>query len=232
MGSLEEGFFVRWAEDAQFGHKFGGKVDCRNAQCPNCEKSLMLHLTLDCSDDRLGLADLGLSTLPLFYCMRCALCWSDLVYEIHSSDEIELLSVCEGELMEEWYSEGNGDSFVERAISLERVPEGFHRLAAKLNNNEKLSEEEILAYATATENFSKPEFGGGPGVDVINQVLGCAFLQQRLDNPDCELCDSPMSFLASLCNDARNDVKVAYEGGQIVFFLCKHCKTINVQSSA
>ena len=67
------GYRILLGQKCEFDHAFGGTHACVGADCLNCYKPLMLHLTLDSSDQRLKLGKLGLKKLFLYYCMRCEL---------------------------------------------------------------------------------------------------------------------------------------------------------------
>jgi hypothetical protein len=183
-------------------------------------------------DERLLLNTMNLPAIPIVYCMRCALCWSDFSYRILQDEAIELLDVFEGELMPEWYETVNGDSFGKIGIALEPIPINVQTFYDKLNAGERITDEEVATIASFTSHFARPEVGGFPIVDVINQVCGRAFLQQRVKEPECVDCGQTMFFLASLCNDQEKGIRLVYDGGQIISFFCKKCKTITVRSSA
>lgn len=232
MKELAPGHLVILDHPSQWQHVFGGEHNLDGSQCPNCAKPLILHLTLDCADARLNLSGLDLATFPLLYCMRCALCWADFTYKVAASERLEIRTAGEGALMPEWYESVNGDVFPQRPVSLNPLPADIQQLYDKLNARSVLSDEEEAVVAAFTGHFAIPEVGGYPIVDVINQVGGRAFLLQPFEDPLCEECGEPMFFLASLCNDPRQTLRVTYDGGQIVFYLCKSCRVVTARSSA
>lgn len=191
----------------------------------------MLHFTVDCSDNRLGLEKLGIVALPLLYCMRCELCWYDFVYEVETDNMISIVEAHRGGITEEWCEEIGVNEFPELRATLVEVPEEVENLFDKLNADKDLTDDEETAIAAFTENYANPEVGGYPIVDVINQIGGRSFLCQRLDDPMCEKCRTRMVFLASLTNDQRRGVKMSYDSVQIVFFLCTGCRRVHVQHS-
>jgi hypothetical protein len=170
--------------------------------------------------------------LPLLYCMRCALCWFDFSYRLDEKNQVTILEASEGELMPEWYERVDGDAFPERSIVLEPIPDSIQSYYDKLNANVSLSAEEEWEIARVTGSFAREEAGGYPIVDTVNQIGGRAFLQQRLDSPDCGSCRESMFFLAALCNESRKSVRITYDDAQVVFFFCLGCRIIRVQSSA
>jgi hypothetical protein len=232
MQTRHPGFLMKFDKD-DYGHYFGGRSDgIAGAECPNCKKPLIRYLSLLTSDIRLGLQDSGLSEIPLFYCMRCSLCWSDFSYKIEMPNRVRILSAYEGELMPEWYEE-YGDEFPRRAIALQQVPERAQALWTALNRREELNDEETEYIASLTGHFAQPEVGGYPIVDIVNQVLGEPFLQQRsIEGDGCEECGEPLILLAAMCNDLAQKVRCTYDDGQIVFSLCQKCNIVQVSSTA
>jgi hypothetical protein len=230
--SLAPGYFLRFEVDPDSKHQLGGEHELAGATCRNCRLPLILHLTLDTSDYRLQLQRLGIKKLSLLYCMRCALCWYDFAYRLESDERIEILECFEGELMPEWYKLGIGDSLESRTVYLLPVPDHVQTLYDRLNANLPITRDDEHSIAVVTGSFARPEVGGYPIVDITNQLCGRAFLQQRLDSPNCPQCGELMHFLASLKNDNKQGLRITYDDVQIVFSLCTRCVVIHVQSSA
>lgn len=236
---LFPGHFINFGYHENERHIFGGTHDCGGAWCPNCEMPLMLHLTIDLTDPVIALGGLPTKRIGLFYCMRCALSWHDFSYRIVDDGQIEIMEAFHGETdWEGWYSEGGEtDCFPEIAVRLAPIPKRLQVLYDKLNENEDLTKDEQYEVASYTGHFARPEAGGYPIVDVVNQLGGRSFLCQRLRDPSCPGCrkvgleTKDMYFLASLTNDPTNDIRISYAGVQIVFFLCRQCGTIKVRHS-
>lgn len=240
MGHRElfPGHFINFTTNKDARHWLGGTQSCEGAWCSNCRLPLMLHLTLDCSDQVLNLDGMPCRTLKLFYCMRCALSWYDFCYRIVSENQIEIIEEFRGETAwEEWYSEGGVDVLERRSLQLSPIPPRLQDLYDRLNANEDLTESEEAEVASFTGDYANPDVGAYPIVDVINQLGGRSFLCQRLDDPVCSGCKragfepQTMYFLASLTNDAKAGVRITFDGYQIVYFLCPTCGTIKVQHS-
>jgi hypothetical protein len=68
------GYFIEFDTETDYQHSIGGQIKTTNT-CPNCQKNLMLHLTLDTDDFFLVKLNFPYKFLHLFYCMRCSLCW-------------------------------------------------------------------------------------------------------------------------------------------------------------
>lgn len=227
---ISQGFALRRGQ-SPYSHAIGGTHDLKGAHCPNCEKSLIQHARIDCSDLRLNLTPVGVPTLPLLYCMRCELAFRDFVYRVASANSISLEQVNRGATIDDWYVELGVDSFPEVPLELVAVPGRVEQLFDRLNADEKLSARDEQEICNFTGNYARPEVGGYPIVDVINQFGGRSFLCQRLEDPQCQRCSGRMYFLASITNDPRNDIKITFAGVQIVFFICINCRTIHVQHS-
>lgn len=211
------------------GHRIGGTHQIEGANCPNCGKPLMLHLSLNTSDERLNLSSLPFRWLPLLYCMRCELAHSDFVYRIVGDSAIEILEYIPGEVMPCWEELGIGEAFPESSLHLERLPEPFQRLSDKLNHCIALNEDEKIQYCQTSENWALPRVGGYPVVAAINQLCGRGFLIQSL--PDPVFRGEHLMFLASLCNEKRAGVRFTWDGYQIVFWIGLKTHTIMVQHS-
>ena len=192
----------------------------------------MLHLTVDCSDPSLPLGQLGLTSLPLLYCMRCELAHFDFVYRFVAQNSIKILTAMKGDVVEEWADEVGLDVFPEKKVKLVPAPARVEALFDRLNRNEEISPAEEAEICSFTGNYADREVGGYPMVDVINQISGRSFLAQRLDDPECLRCGGTMQFLASLTNDKRQGFRFSFDSVQIVFFVCLPCRTIHAQHSA
>jgi hypothetical protein len=195
---------------------------------------LLLYATLDTADPCLSLSDCGVACLHLLDCLRCSLSWYDFSYRIISDREVELVEVHRGErIWDEWRDSVGVDEFQRRPFSLTPIPQRLQILWDVLNAGHKLSSSEESEVASLIGRFADPAVGAYPIVDTINQVGGRAFLQQRLDDPECPYCvkyadATRMRFLACLQNDEGQQLRVAYEDVQVVFFFCTKCATVKV----
>ena len=232
MGSryLMPGHFVDFGVQSGYGHSVGGEHSIKGAWCPNCDKPLMLHMTLDASDPALKLNRLGLSTIPLLYCSRCSLSWYDFTYVLKSETEIKLVEFFTGETnWDEWNSAVGVDVFPKQSCSFRPMPSKLQKLYDKLNDDEELSERETRYVLKMTDVI-------GNIIDVTNQVGGRSFLCQMLLDPWCVNCQkvgerNQAFFLASLTNVPKAGVVFSYDSIQIVFFFCPVCRSIKVTHS-
>jgi hypothetical protein len=231
------GYFIEPDHPSDYDHHIGGSCDVQNAVCPNCDKRYILHLELNTDDPALNLHWMKVSRLPLLYCMRCALSWHDFAYRLVSQHELDVVEAHRGErLWNEWYDEVGVDEFPHRPFGLRQLPSALQELWDKLNANLELAPEENEVVGRLTGRFAPDCVGGYPIVDVINQIGGRSFLQQRLHDPACPFCrksgiSSQMWFLASLYNDQRKQLRFSFPDVQIVFFVCRECQTILVKHS-
>jgi hypothetical protein len=207
-----------------YAHAFGGCHAYNGAECPNCRKPLIRHLRLDTNDPLIPLA-MSSTSLPLLYCMRCALCWENFAYQVVANDAIQIVRAHLGErAWDEWYSE-LGDVFPERAARLHRPPPEFSELTDKLNADIELTEAEEARW---WELLDRPR---RYAIDAVNQVGGRTFFIQRNPEPLCPLCGRQTFFLASLRNDLHTGIKVTPDGlaAQLLFYICPPCFLISVE---
>jgi hypothetical protein len=225
------GYALGFNKPCSFKHYLGGSIELNGAECPNCNKDLILHASLDTDDKRLSLYNKTFKQLPLLYCMRCELSWHDFQYQILSDNEVKIIKYNEGGVLEEWSEEVGLDSFPSKTFSLMTIPKEVQALYNKLNGDEELSEEDELLICNFTGNFADEELGGYPIIDVSNQIGGRAYLSQGLHDPECSICGKNMPFLASLTNDEKSELRITFDSVQIVFFYCSSCCNIHVQHS-
>lgn len=227
-----KGYLIELDQKSEFDHDVGGECHFHNSACPNCQRPLLQYLSLDTRDARLGLGAVTRS-LPLLGCGRCALSWSPFVYRIADERGIEILQAGRGDdQYDEFQACVGSDRLTKRRVGLRPIPQSIEALYDLLNNNLALSEAQERHIADFIGRYAKPEVGAYPIVDTTNQVGGRAFLQQRLDDPRCHLCQNEMAFLACLCNDERSQFKIGMDDEQIIFFFCDSCLCVRTCHSA
>jgi len=233
---LFNGLFIDFDRTSVFRHSFGGQHSTAGACCPNCSKSLMLYLTFDLHDPLLAspLVETNLRKVGLFYCMRCALCWHDFSYRQIADDEITIVRVHQGEVWSDWQEYGaNVDIFPQRVIGLTAIPPRLQEIwdhLETLRYGQDFPADELAELSELTKGRSSPTGPWNPHLYFVNQVGGRALLCQGVSDPLCPTCNdgSQMYFLACLYNDTNNELRIAFECVQIVFFLCPQCFTITV----
>jgi hypothetical protein len=237
MANPLPGYHIDFEIPSTYRHYLGGSNELQGAVCVNCVKPCMRHLTLDLCDPALQCLPFELSELVLLYCSRCALCWRPFYYQQTSESHIEVVEANLGETTwEDWYSDIGVDEFKIVPFSLRGIPAEIqdayerHRIEGKLRKEE----EEMIGQFFGS--YADQNVGGYPIVTAVNQVGGNTFLYQRLDPPPCVVCaknrsDCVMEFLASLTNDPVHDVRISFDGVQIIFYVCHTCGTICVMHS-
>jgi len=240
---LFPGCFIEIGCHGAYRHSFGGAHSTVGALCPNCDRPLMLYLTIDMRD-RLLVFPSGrpeLRTIQLFYCMRCALAWHDFAYQLISDGTVEIVEAHRGpRTWDDWGEAVGCDVFPVRPVSLTPIPARLQELWDRLNGlelGETLSIGEAEEVIALTQGHAFPPLPGMAKYSFVNQIGGRALLCQGIDDPPCPRCGGgpfgsrQMLFLACLYNDAENRLRIAsVECTQIIFFLCPECFTVLVLS--
>src|SRR5215471_13434311 len=90
--TFSQGFRVDYREDAvSTRHVFCGEHDIRGARCFAGRHPLLRFLSLDTSDERLGLSSLGVPFVHLLYCWRCDV--GEFDYRLERDGGVTLLDV-------------------------------------------------------------------------------------------------------------------------------------------
>lgn len=233
---FSKGYALR-VEKSDTNHHFGGPHSIKGAGCPNCEKPLIQHFVIDCSDVRLGLEKPGLETIPLLYCMRCELSWYDFVYDLHSPDSISIVQAYtdknndRSSILKEWNEVIGVDEFPKQQAELLEIPADIKILFDKWNKRIDFTSEEEDRISAFYADYLKSDGKDYFADDAINQLCGRSLLIQGLDDPICGKCEKHMPFLASFKSEKLWNLIICWGPVQIVFFFCPECKRIHVQHS-
>lgn len=223
LATLFPGFALRQGQ-GKYSHRIGG-AGGTFPDCPNCNKPLMLHLSLDCRDPLLKLS-YGGCTLPLLYCMRCSLCWYDFAYKFTPPDRIEILACHRGERQwEDWYAE-MGDVIPERNVELLPLSDTAQSVVDWLNEFDKSDGRDQEIYNKA---FGRK---ASRNIDAANQIGGRPFLFHRSTESRCPVCcEEQLGYLASLFNEPTLGIMLmpASADAQILFLICEGCDAIIVR---
>jgi hypothetical protein len=122
----------------------------------------MLHLTIDCSDPSLPLGQLGMTSLPLLYCMRCELAHFDFVYQFAAQDSLKTLRAMRGDVVEEWDEEVGLDSFPEKEVKLIPVPGSVEALFDRLTATKRFLRRKRRKSAVSPKTMRIREWVGIP----------------------------------------------------------------------
>lgn len=232
------GYLLTIGEDTQGQHYWGGENHLKGGECPNCQKPLFRHLTIDCTDSRLQsqFGNLGCSQLPLLYCMRCELCFYDFSYRLIDDSEVEIVENHEGGPCPDWVPLMGCDEFPYRHAMLTPVPKRLDELWQRLHLGLRLSSSERREVGVLTNRyrlFDNTTIGALMPVSVLG---GIPYLLEIENVDTCSYCDklgithSPLSLLAVISNAPNEDLKVTFdEWYQILFFICFQCGTIMVR---
>ncbi len=178
--------------------------------------------------------DWTISVLTVYRCcIACAaLSWHEFDYQIKSATEIAQRRAFRGKrTWDDWYPDGFGDELPHRDFDLSPIPERIQDLHFRITYGYEPTAAEELEIAKFTGNFASDDVGGYPVIDAINQLGGLTFFIQPVELPICFTCrDKRMSFLLSLVNDDRLNLRLTFNGVQVIFFFCDSCCSVQAIS--
>jgi hypothetical protein len=200
-------------EARKFAHAFCGAHDVRGAVCPGSSRPLLLLLTLDTSDPRLGLSGHQPELLRLFYTWNCDAMAAQLAYHVAMDGSLTVVGI-------QGVSEGpldlNGqEPYPQAPARLIPLESDEQRLLVEINAGDRFDYD-------LDERYS---FLGSP----FHQVGGEPYLVQK--NPGhrgkCPTCHATAPFLAAVADDnPHDDGFVGNEFVQVLFFYCRACRVV------
>jgi len=210
-----------FAAPGSFQHVMGGQHSISGADCPNCEKPLLRFLSLDTTDERLGLRGLDAPHLPLLYCWPCGISEEEFFYRVKKDGSVELVASGYGPPSDRYPYEGYPDHFPMRRVELRAIPDGDQELVRAINRSS------YSPFSAAHEHLRSAR----------HQIGGEAFLWQPLrEDLTCPDCSLEMLFLATICDNAVGpDVRKGYReevsftknlGVQVVYHYCRDCSVV------
>jgi len=237
------GFFVAFGDGARSDHFAGGENRWNGAECPNCRKPLILHLTLCTEDERLGISGLGVRRLPLLFCKRCNLGYDDdFVYRVADDTTVEILRYAQGSdepYRRDWYEHIGLDVLPQWSVSLLPISPRVQELLDVMNRcspapPDKMTDAETAELKSLLAQYDSPSIAKAASY-AVNQVGGRPYVPQSLMFPNCPYCEkhfgrkNRMDVLANLTNDKHNGFVVSFDTVYITFFLCTDCRTVHVE---
>jgi hypothetical protein len=180
--------------------------------CPNCNKPLLVMLTLDTTDDRLLLDDPHFKRLRLCFCWTCNIAQDPFCYQFDYHGGIRLLKHGEGGGANDFPYDNYPLYFPSQSMELTHIDYEDQSIIHRLNAN--APDEHLLV--KKRPDLSQPKHqiggepywvGGKPSTDII-----------------CQKCRTIMPFLASIADDATEGLKfTGNPSTQTLFFLCRRC---------
>jgi hypothetical protein len=218
-----QGYFVKFVETAPLvdqNHIFCGSHDIPGAICPNCEKTLLRFLTLNCKDQRLDLNECLVENVHLLFCWTCNIAQEPFFYEINEQG-VCLLKYEKGGAGENPPYDNYPIFFPEQKIRLS--PISHEEQQALISLNEVDSDKwHVLIDQKALDLIKNKEFHFPK-----HQIGGIPFIAQWDRNLSCPVCANPMPFLAEIGNDAGGgDEFTGNCGIQIIYKFCRTCSTV------
>jgi hypothetical protein len=215
----KRGYLVtdRGSTRSRRAHSLFGTNDVPGGTCPNCNKPLLLLLTLDTADRRLGIRDCPMPRLPLLFCWTCNVAQSNFVYRLEA-DAVQLVEFGVGGVVTDFPYPSYPTNFPQRAVKLEPLTDLDQQMIHLINEGEL----EPIWGRQYTPIFTTPvhQVGGEP-------------LGSNIDfdtDRECRECGSSMRFLASIADDAGDGLAITQNAYvQTLFFLCRKCWLIMAQ---
>lgn len=230
--SYSPGYTVSYSSSrnaARSPHIFCGKHEIAGARCFVGEHALLRFLTLDVSDERLGLGHLGVPAVHLLYCWRCDV--GDLDYTLEQDGSVTV----HGEKAWRKMLKKSGidprdvrkEITTNQAFPYERYPDFFPARRAVLSKLNAREQQSLLAHelGQASKRAKEPVSR--------HQVGGLPFLVQRSDFvPECDECDARLTFLAVIADDCAD--RRGFTGNsfvQVLFFICDRCNRVKAMNA-
>lgn len=230
-------------------HWQGGPPLHRGAECPVCERPLVLLWDLDCAELRkLEPTRFGtLKRLPLYYCFRC--CAEDLAYRLSPSEkQVTVLNNDGDPEGDDFPYPGAPDAFERVPIHLEPIPFEVYRLNlfALKAGIEWLTRAEAAKLARWCGCKPDDLRWFGPGLQQVGGAFWLAQGSQRLScsNTRCRGHREHLGMreLAVVLDDPWNGLPMfephdgtkrrRISGAQVIFHICEVCLTVSALNRA
>lgn len=170
-------------------------------------------------------------SVAFYYTFASTVCYESFQYRLQGH-EVEWIKHAKCDMRTDDITCCLPDCYIEHYYDLRPASCETMRISEKLNQGLQLSELEEFEYGSDTRQFADKSVGGYPLVDVVNQLSGVAFLQQRTKFPFCYVCEGKMDFALSMTRCERIGIEFIPPGVQVVFFVCTKCNTIDARHVA
>lgn len=203
----------------KFGHQFCGAHNIAGANCPNCQKPLLRFLTLDTTDERIGLSQLGERRIHCLFCWTCNIAHEPFYYKHHDDGSIALIEYGKDGVEVDFPYEDYPSAFPEASVTLLEIASDAQKAIQSVNAGRlKIS----------SWRDKHPDLFG-----CQHQIGGEPFLIQR--NPNyaterdirCPECKKSTPFFVSIADDCLDERGFTENDGvQVIFNLCRQCLTM------
>lgn len=206
--SPEQGYWLRFSQEhSRFLHKTCGAHTIAGAECPNCQKPLLLVLSLDTADERLILDASPLNPLPLLYCWRCNLSQANFFYQINDAG-VRVLKWRKGGVQADFPYKRYPMHFPETVLDVSPLTVREQSIIRAINHgDDELDDDEA-------EHLRHP----------AHQVGGEPICYNSDRGMKCVQCSATAPLLATIADNAAPRCSFTQnEYVQMMFFLCRKC---------
>lgn len=200
--------------DPEYRHLFCGPHNVSGAWCAICQKPFLRYLSLDTSDPSLGLHNMAVCSLPLFYCWTCQS--GSLQYRLAGPNAIEII-----------YHDTDGLAL---GFPYADYPDFFPEATVTLSDLTK-EEQQVLRDINADLRPNHDYWKGSKPLGICRHQVGGEPYLVQLDTEYemlCPGCGKHMPFLYAAgddCLDPRGFVDNQFV--QVIFHLCRACGIVS-----
>jgi len=196
-------------------HTFCGENNLRGGMCPNCNRPLLILLTLDSSDYRLNIEKVNFPQLFLLFCWTCQLAQDVFSYKQISGKEVKILHFKRGECYSDFPYDNYPIYFPEADAILRELANEDREIISSLNSGLlRLSQVRKL----------RPDL-----ISPRHQIGGEPYLIQAEGTNEirCLQCESNMPFFTAIADSGPFGTQfTGNDFVQMLFHLCRKCSII------
>ena len=218
---FEQGYEVIIDVNSTSPHIMGGRPLLAEATCPNCALSLTRFLHIDCKSAPFTSLSQNWTFIELLYCWQCSLSQSPFSYKITENGELELVSVCKGDVVSEFPYENYPRWFTECRVEMKPLEARFAKDLELFHQLSVMAPEQIAS----RWSYSERDLLTTP----FHQVGGIPFLNDY-SPACCPSCSEGMQFIATIAyNSVSGELFVDSEYVQVVYFVCQKCNIVTAR---